>query len=64
MLQICLDLIKHLDHKIEALDNEIFNYAHRKNELKMSILMSVSCIEEIDAITLIAGISNLRIFIK
>jgi hypothetical protein len=46
------------------LDNEIFNYAHRKNELKMSILMSVSCIEEIDAITLIAEISNLRIFIK
>lgn len=28
-LQVCLDIIKHLDNEIEILEKEIFNYAYR-----------------------------------
>jgi len=40
-LQICLNLIKHLDEEIEILEREIFNYAYRNHRHEMEILMSV-----------------------
>jgi transposase len=61
-LQICLKLIKHLDDEIEALENEIFNYASRNHKRKMEILMSVPGIGELGAATLLAEIGNFKDF--
>ena len=61
-LQICLKLIKHLDDEIEALENEIFNYAYKKHKREMEILMSVPGIGELGAATLIAEIGDFKDF--
>lgn len=61
-LQICLDIIKHLDDEIEILEKEIFNYAYRNHKQEMEILMSVPGIGELGAATLIAEIGNFKDF--
>jgi transposase len=61
-LQICLNLIKHLDDQIETLEKEIFNYVYQKHKREMSILTSVPGIGEISAATLIAEIGNFTDF--
>ncbi|HWR24729.1 MAG TPA: IS110 family transposase [Methanosarcina sp.] len=61
-LQICLNLIKHLDDEIELLEREIFNYAHGKHKHEMEILMSVPGIGELSAATLVAEIGNFNDF--
>jgi len=61
-LQICLNLIKHLDEEIEILEREIFNYAYRNHKHEMEILMSVPGIGELSAATLIAEIGNFNDF--
>ena len=61
-LQICLKLIKYLDDEIEALENEIFNYAYRNHKREMEILMSVPGIGELGAATLIAEIGDFKDF--
>uniref|UniRef100_Q46CM6 Transposase n=1 Tax=Methanosarcina barkeri (strain Fusaro / DSM 804) TaxID=269797 RepID=Q46CM6_METBF len=61
-LQICLNLIKHLDDEIETLEREIFNYAYQKHKREMEILMSVPGIGELGAATLIAEIGNFSDF--
>src|SRR5665811_147207 len=40
-LQVCLDLIKHLDDEVKFLEREIFNYAYGEHKREMEILMSV-----------------------
>ncbi len=61
-LQICLNLIKHLDDEIAVLEREIFIYAYEKHKREMDILMSIPGIGEIGAATLISEIGNLRDF--
>ena len=61
-LQICLNLIKHLDKEIELLEREIFNYAYGKHKHEMEVLMSVPGIGETGAATLIAEINNFKDF--
>jgi transposase len=61
-LQICLNLIKHLDEEIEILEREIFNYVYRNHKHEMEILMSVPGIGELGAATLIAEIDNFKDF--
>ena len=57
-LQVCLDLIKHLDDEVKSLEREIFNYAYGEHKREMEILMSVPGIGELGAATLIAEIST------
>ncbi|BBL64190.1 hypothetical protein MmazTMA_11670 [Methanosarcina mazei] len=61
-LQVCLDIIKHLDNEIEILEKEIFNYAYRTHKRKMDILMSVPGIGELGAATLISEIGDFKDF--
>ena len=61
-LQMCLNLIKHLDDEIEILEREIFNYVYQKHKREMEILMSVPGIGEIGAATLIAEIGDFSDF--
>lgn len=61
-LQICLNLIKHLDDEIEVLEREIFSYAYSNHNHEMEILMSVPGIGEIGAATLLAEIEDFRDF--
>ncbi|WP_440945984.1 IS110-like element ISMac14 family transposase [Methanosarcina sp. T3] len=61
-LQICLDIIKHLDNEIKILEKEIFNYAYRNHKQEMEILMSVPGIGELGAATLIAEIGDFKDF--
>jgi transposase len=48
-LQVCLNLIKHLDDEVKSLEREIFNYAYGKHKREMEILMSVPRIGELGA---------------
>ena len=61
-LQVCLDLIKHLDDEVKSLEREIFNYAYGEHKREMEILMSVPGIGELGAATLIAEIDNFKDF--
>ena len=61
-LQVCLDLIKHLDDEVKSLEREIFNYAYGEHKREMEILMSVPGIGELGAATLIAEIENFKDF--
>ena len=61
-LQICLELIKHLDDEIESLEKVIFSYAYSNHKREMEILMSVPGIGELGAATLIAEIGNFKDF--
>ena len=57
-LQVCLDLIKHLDDEVKSLEREIFNYAYGEHKREMEILMSVPGIGELGAATLIQYFTN------
>ena len=61
-LQVCLNLIKHLDDEVKSLEREIFNYAYGEHKREMEILMSVPGIGELGAATLIAEIDNFKDF--